>query len=817
MKIPSAGRRLLRVALFCLGAIAPLATIEAQTLTRGPYLQNGNTTAVTVRWRTSAANDSVVRYGTVAGSLTQSVSNAAAVTEHELRLTGLSPNTTYYYSVGSTATTLASGADCFFITAPTAAKPTRVWVLGDAGTGSTAQTQVRDAYYAFTGTRHTDLWLMLGDNTYSNGTDAEYTAKMFNVYPAMMRKSVLWPAYGNHDAGSADSASQTGPYYDQHTLPKAGEAGGVASGTEAYYAFDYGNIHFVVLDSTESSRSATGPMANWLRSDLAANTKDWTVVYWHHPPYSKGSHNSDTETELVEMRTNINPILESYGVDLVLCGHSHSYERSFFLDGHYGASSTFNASTMVKQTGNGRTDGNGAYTKTTVGSIPRSGVVYSVPGSSGQIGGGTLNHPAMFTSLNVLGSVVLDFDGPRLDVKFLDNTGAVRDYYTLTKGGGPANVAPTASITGPAAGATFTAPATVTINANAADSDGTITKVDFYQGATLLGTDTTSPYSFAWTNVAAGSFSLTVKATDNAGAVTTSAAVAITVNAPPGNVAPTVDLTGPAGGATFTAPASVTISANAADSDGTVTKVDFYQGATLLGTDTTSPYSFAWTNVAAGSYSLTAKATDNVGAVTTSAAVAITVNPGSGPTTVSFQDGVNGYAGTRDTTIRSDATTTNYGTTTTLLVDGSPDYASLIKWDLSSIPAGKTVTAVTISLNVVDVTTGTYEIYALKRDWVETGATWAQFASGSAWQTAGANGANDRETTVLGSVTGSSTGVKTYTLNAAGIAKVQSWLNAPATNYGFAILDYAVSDGLDVNSSEFATVASRPKITVTYQ
>ena len=721
MKIPSAGRRLLRVALFCLGAIAPLATIEAQTLTRGPYLQNGNTTAVTVRWRTSAANDSVVRYGTVAGSLTQSVSNAAAVTEHELRLTGLSPNTTYYYSVGSTATTLASGADCFFITAPTAAKPTRVWVLGDAGTGSTAQTQVRDAYYAFTGTRHTDLWLMLGDNTYSNGTDAEYTAKMFNVYPAMMRKSVLWPAYGNHDAGSADSASQTGPYYDQHTLPKAGEAGGVASGTEAYYAFDYGNIHFVVLDSTESSRSATGPMANWLRSDLAANTKDWTVVYWHHPPYSKGSHNSDTETELVEMRTNINPILESYGVDLVLCGHSHSYERSFFLDGHYGASSTFNASTMVKQTGNGRTDGNGAYTKTTVGSIPRSGVVYSVPGSSGQIGGGTLNHPAMFTSLNVLGSVVLDFDGPRLDVKFLDNTGAVRDYYTLTKGGGPANVAPTASITGPAAGATFTAPATVTINANAADSDGTITKVDFYQGATLLGTDTTSPYSFAWTNVAAGSFSLTVKATDNAGAVTTSAAVAITVNA------------------------------------------------------------------------------------------------GSGPTTVSFQDGVNGYAGTRDTTIRSDATTTNYGTTTTLLVDGSPDYASLIKWDLSSIPAGKTVTAVTISLNVVDVTTGTYEIYALKRDWVETGATWAQFASGSAWQTAGANGANDRETTVLGSVTGSSTGVKTYTLNAAGIAKVQSWLNAPATNYGFAILDYAVSDGLDVNSSEFATVASRPKITVTYQ
>src|SRR6185436_13273757 len=119
-------------------------------------------------------------------------------------LTGLAANTTYFYSVGSTTTTLASGADYFFLTAPTGAKPTRIWVLGDPGTGSTVQTAVRDAYYNFTGTRHTDIWLMLGDNAYSSGTDAEYSSKVFGIYPSMFRKSVLWPTLGNHDAVSAD-------------------------------------------------------------------------------------------------------------------------------------------------------------------------------------------------------------------------------------------------------------------------------------------------------------------------------------------------------------------------------------------------------------------------------------------------------------------------------------------------------------------------------------------------------------------------------------------------------------------------------------
>ena len=232
--------------------------------------------------------------------------------------------------------------------------------------------------------------------------------------------------------------------------------------------------------------------------------------------------------------------------------------------------------------------------------------------------------------------------------------------------GSGGNNPPTVSITSPANGATYTAPASVTINATASDSDGTVSKVDFYQGATLLGTDTTSPYSYSWTNVAAGSYSLTAKATDNLGAEATSAAVGITVN-PAGNVPPTVSITSPANGATFTAPASVTINATASDSDGTVSKVDFYQGATLLGTDTSSPYSYSWTSVAAGSYSLTAKATDNLGAVTTSTAVGITVNPPGGAGTGLKGDYYDNMDFTNLLVTRTDATVNfSWG-------DGSPD------------------------------------------------------------------------------------------------------------------------------------------------
>ncbi len=275
---------------------------------------------------------------------------------------------------------------------------------------------------------------MLGDNAYERGTDAEYQAAVFNMYPEMLRKSVLWPTLGNHDGASSNSGTQTGPYYESFTLPKKAEAGGIASGTEAYYSFDYGNIHFVVLDSFDSSRSPTGAMMKWLRSDLQATNQNWIIAYWHHPPYTKGTHDSDNGAAERDMRQNALPILETYGVDLVLAGHSHNYERSFLLNGHYGVSTTLTPD-MILDAGDGRTSGTGAYKKAS-----DRGAVYTVAGSSGKTGGGSLDHPAMFISLSVLGSVALTVNGNRLDAKFIRSNGSVADEFSIQKGTFPRDI-----------------------------------------------------------------------------------------------------------------------------------------------------------------------------------------------------------------------------------------------------------------------------------------------------------------------------------------------------------------------------------------
>jgi hypothetical protein len=409
--------------------------LTTPVLTRGPYLQMGTPSSIVVRWRTDMPTDSRVLYGTSQDNLNAKRDNATLTTEHEVTLTGLISNTTYYYAIGTTSVTLAGNdAYHFFTTSPVSgtASPARIWVLGDSGTANANAQAVRDAYLNFTGAKPTNLWMMLGDNAYNDGTDSEYQAAVFNMYPQMLRKSVLWPTLGNHDTAQSSNPPAELPYFSIFTLPTRGEAGGLASGIEDYYSFDYGNIHFICLDSMTSDRSTGSPMMTWVQNDLAATTQQWIIAFWHHPPYSKGSHDSDAELQLVEMRQNALPILEAGGVDLVLTGHSHSYERSFLIDGHYGLSGTF-TNAMKKNAGDGRDTGNGAYIKGNPRIAANDGAVYAVAGSSGQISGGQLNHPAMFISLNSLGSMVLDIEGNRLDAKFLTSGGVVADSFTLIK------------------------------------------------------------------------------------------------------------------------------------------------------------------------------------------------------------------------------------------------------------------------------------------------------------------------------------------------------------------------------------------------
>jgi hypothetical protein len=417
-------------------------------LTRGPYLMVCTPSSIVIRWRTDLEENSCVRYGASPANLSLDITDSAFVTEHVVVVTNLAPDTLYYYSIGSSSRVLAGGdATCSFRTHPLPGQPQplRLWVTGDAGTANANAQAVRDAFESANGTNTVHAWLQLGGNAYSTGTDLQYQAAMFDMYAARLRQTPVWTTMANHETYSTDGNGLY-PYLNIFTMPTLGEAGGIASQTKLYYSFDIGMVHFISLDSMISDRSSSGDMADWLRADLAAVTSRWVVAFFHHPPYTKGSHNSDTEIELIEMRQNIVPILEAGGVDLVLCGHSHSYERSFLLDGHYGSSASL-TSAMILNRGDGAPASlTGAYAKpeNAFGApIGNCGTVYAVVGCSGKTSGGSLDHPAMYISKNNLGSMVLGITPDRLDAIVVRETGATNDSFTITK----KNYAPVASNT----------------------------------------------------------------------------------------------------------------------------------------------------------------------------------------------------------------------------------------------------------------------------------------------------------------------------------------------------------------------------------
>ena len=186
----------------------------------------------------------------------------------------------------------------------------------------------------------------------------------------------------------------------------------------------------------------------------------------------------------------------------------------------------------------------------------------------------------------------------------------------------PSGSAPVIAITSPAQGDRFTAPANITISAAAAPSDAAISKVEFYEGVIKLGESTQAPFAFTWNNVPAGSYSLSVKATDNSGSVATSPATGVAVDVPQA-VPLSVALTLPTASALFSAPANIDI--HAAASGTGIARVEFYANGQKVGEATGNPYSVIWSNVGPGTYVISAKVTDITGASATSADVYCTV------------------------------------------------------------------------------------------------------------------------------------------------------------------------------------------------
>ncbi|MGI9946284.1 chitinase C-terminal domain-containing protein [Vibrio hyugaensis] len=190
----------------------------------------------------------------------------------------------------------------------------------------------------------------------------------------------------------------------------------------------------------------------------------------------------------------------------------------------------------------------------------------------------------------------------------------------------PVNEVPTVSLTSPSASASITAGDVVTLAADAADTDGTISKVEFFVDGALVGTSTAAPFTASWT-ATEGAHEFSTKAYDDKNAVSAASAVILTVNAgQPGNEAPTVDVALSA--TTVDLGGTVTVTANAADADGAVAKVEFFAAGTLIGTATAAPYSVDFTAATAGNVSIYAKATDDAGATTDSSLVSLVVNGG---------------------------------------------------------------------------------------------------------------------------------------------------------------------------------------------
>ncbi|MEJ7676798.1 MAG: Ig-like domain-containing protein [Segetibacter sp.] len=200
----------------------------------------------------------------------------------------------------------------------------------------------------------------------------------------------------------------------------------------------------------------------------------------------------------------------------------------------------------------------------------------------------------------------------------LGNVGIVARYLLDNE-----TTTPTVSLTIPYNIVKYTAPARIKLNAAVANVSGTITKVRFYNGTTLLHTDTESPYGFLWVNVPAGNYTLTAKAYDDKGGIITSNVIIVSVVDE--NVPPVVSIISPVDHTTYTGPATIRLIANAKDPIDRISKVEFYNGTTLLRTEYYYPYTYTWTNVQPGTYTITAKAYDDKGLSATSAPVTVTV------------------------------------------------------------------------------------------------------------------------------------------------------------------------------------------------
>jgi uncharacterized protein (TIGR03437 family) len=298
---------------------------SAATLVRSPYLQNVRPDAATVVWTTSEPGRGSVDYSAdqsyaqTASAFVRTIpatSSSATFYRYQAELTGLRPGRDYFYRVRVDGEILKEGTR-FRTAGP---DPFTFLVFGDSGTGGQNQLRLADL---MTAGEDPALVLHTGDVSQYESTFAQLDSTFFGVYTAMLGRIPFYPTPGNHD------------YYTERAVPYLEAFSPPDSGTPArdagrYYSFDWGNVHFVSLDSNLlGTPDATARMLEWLDGDLGRQNRFWKIAYFHHPPYPASRHVNDPLCGLARLR--FAPVLERYGVHLVLSGHEHTYQRSLPL------------------------------------------------------------------------------------------------------------------------------------------------------------------------------------------------------------------------------------------------------------------------------------------------------------------------------------------------------------------------------------------------------------------------------------------------------------------------------------------------------
>lgn len=303
------------------------AATDSDNLVWWPYLQQMTDTSVIILWTTRTGSVPVVQYSPDL-SYSQAVTGTTRLTPlntqmHRVELTGLQPNTRYHYKIYVNEADLLPEQTLSFQTAPPSGSdiPFTFVAFGDYGNDTVSQRHLRnqmlkDSFHFI---------LTTGDNTYEDGAYDEFDTNVFKIYPTLFSRVPLFPIVGNHDY-LTDLAA---PYLDVFDLPQNAWR---LQDRERYYSFDYGNVHFVALDTDRplwvNDAAADDDMFDWLRHDLAHTSQRWKIVAMHVPAYSTGFHRRDSE---LLSQPKLPPIFDAYGVDLVLSGHDHTYQRSYPL------------------------------------------------------------------------------------------------------------------------------------------------------------------------------------------------------------------------------------------------------------------------------------------------------------------------------------------------------------------------------------------------------------------------------------------------------------------------------------------------------